>query len=705
MPTSSSTTEAFFSRRSRAACVLRGGTKRRTPFLSSAADKNGENGNPGDRRRHPKEQWRVSPTPPGGGKKNASSSLRAIHDAVNEVKNAKDLRQSLHELSKHTKGPTTSTTALPPKDIKTQERRRKQERRAVLEHMIEKVDSKTHARDIKEEDADGPSSSSSLTTHTKHQIIYQGVDGGFVVGSEKPRKHTEACACPNCNFLRKRILEDRGRDEVEIRVLEDDRVLEMVGDDPEAVLRPETTMANELRRRERISLANRGNVPWNKGRKHSQETIEKIRQKTMERMKTPEVRAKIREAALLNAGKLSPHTKARISLSVRDAMKKKKIEKISDEENRLVPKESKIGLASYGAFGRRASAVGRVYFGITSEYERLAVENRKKREEQERRKEERKRETQQRQMDAKAKKEAEKRLRIQRGLALPTKKRTRAHNEKISAAIKAKWKDPEYANKLKSVAHGGSRKPTVYASSSSSSSSSGDGKREKKEKKKYSKYDPERRTPDATPASQEKQQYRRMKRMAEMQAQIRELEAKKAQTESLLGQMKIANDAAKVAVFSFEQKLANGASITDDDFDNDAYEKASLAKAKTEEMIAGLCVSIESMELDIQDVSREETKWARRYNKVLMEQKEEEAARTANEKKMKAYLLRERKKKTEEELRQEEEDRQKRAATAAKLKEALMKNKSVVSSRKEKDEEVEDEDDNGDDNRTPARAR
>ena len=193
--------------------------------------------------------------------------------------------------------------------------------------------------------------------------------------------------------------------------------------------------------------------------------------------------------------------------------------------------------------------------------------------------------------------------------------------------------------------------------------------------------------------------------MAEMQAQIRELEAKKAQTESLLGQMKIANDAAKVAVFSFEQKLANGASITDDDFDNDAYEKASLAKAKTEEMIAGLCVSIESMELDIQDVSREETKWARRYNKVLMEQKEEEAARTANEKKMKSYLLRERKKKTEEELRQEEEDRQKRAATAAKLKEALMKNKSVVSSRKEKDEEVEDEDDNGDDNRTPARAR
>merc|ERR1712224_383118 len=184
-----------------------------------------------------------------------------------------------------------------PADITT--RRRKQERRAVLEHFIEKVDGGFVVGSEKPRKL----SSSSYSTH---QIIYQGVDGGFVVGSEKPRKHTRACACPNCNFLRKRILEDRDREEVKIRVLEDDRVLEMVGDDPEAVLRPETTMANELKRRERISKANKGNVPWNKGRKHSPETIEKIRRKTMERMKSPEVRAKIREAALLNAGKLSP---------------------------------------------------------------------------------------------------------------------------------------------------------------------------------------------------------------------------------------------------------------------------------------------------------------------------------------------------------------------------------------------------------------
>mgnify|MGYP001190812541 FL=1 len=606
----------------------------------------------------------MSPTPPGGGNKNnrhKNSELNAIHDAVNDTKNAKDLRQSLHELSKHMAKSNGGPTL--PADITT--RRRKQERRAVLEHFIEKVDEKaTVEDDIKDK--------LSSSSHSAHQIIYQGVDGGFVVGSEKPRKHTRACACPNCNFLRKRILEDRDREEVKIRVLEDDRVLEMVGDDPEAVLRPETTMANELKRRERISKANKGNVPWNKGRRHSPETIEKIRRKTMERMKSPEVRAKIREAALLNAGKLSPHTKMRISRSVRDAMKKKKIEKISEEKNRLIPKESKIGLASYGAFGRRASAVGRVYFGITSEYERITAKNRKKKEEREKRKEERKMETQRRRMEAKAKKDAEKRLRIQSGLASPTKKRSRAHNEKISAAIKAKWKDPEYANKLKSAAHGGTRKPAVYASSSSSSRR-GDVKKDKSP----SKYD----AADATPASQEKQQYMRMKRITEYQARIRELEAKKAQTETLLGQMKTANDAAKVAVFSFEQKLANGASVTDDDFDNDAYEKASLAKAKTEEMITGLCVSIESMALDIQDYAKNETKWSRRYNEVLLQLKEEKAA-DATVKKKKAYLLRERKKKTEEELMREEEEMRKRAATAAKLKEALLKNKSVVSGTK-----------------------
>ena len=87
------------------------------------------------------------------------------------------------------------------------------------------------------------------------------------------------------------------------------------------------------------------------------------------------------------------------------------------------------------------------------------------------------------------------------------------------------------------------------------------------------------------------------------------------------------------------------------------------------------------MALDIQDYAKNETKWSRRYNEVLLQLKEEKAA-DATVKKKKAYLLRERKKKTEEELMREEEEMRKRAATAAKLKEALLKNKSVVSGTK-----------------------
>uniref|UniRef100_A0A7N0T2U3 Nuclease associated modular domain-containing protein n=1 Tax=Kalanchoe fedtschenkoi TaxID=63787 RepID=A0A7N0T2U3_KALFE len=45
----------------------------------------------------------------------------------------------------------------------------------------------------------------------------------------------------------------------------------------------------ERLRRERISKANKGNSPWNKGRKHSPETIQKIRERTRLAMQDPKV--------------------------------------------------------------------------------------------------------------------------------------------------------------------------------------------------------------------------------------------------------------------------------------------------------------------------------------------------------------------------------------------------------------------------------
>ncbi|XP_031398548.1 vicilin-like seed storage protein At2g18540 isoform X2 [Punica granatum] len=51
----------------------------------------------------------------------------------------------------------------------------------------------------------------------------------------------------------------------------------------------------ERERRRKIGLANKGKVPWNVGKKHSAETREKIRQRTIEALRNPKVRKKMGE--------------------------------------------------------------------------------------------------------------------------------------------------------------------------------------------------------------------------------------------------------------------------------------------------------------------------------------------------------------------------------------------------------------------------
>ncbi|XP_062204930.1 uncharacterized protein LOC133906975 [Phragmites australis] len=69
----------------------------------------------------------------------------------------------------------------------------------------------------------------------------------------------------------------------------------------------------ERLRRLRISKANKGNTPWNKGRKHSPETLQRIRERTRIAMQDPKVKKK-----LMNLGHAqSEETRIKISQGVR----------------------------------------------------------------------------------------------------------------------------------------------------------------------------------------------------------------------------------------------------------------------------------------------------------------------------------------------------------------------------------------------------
>uniref|UniRef100_A0A6M2F2D9 Nuclease associated modular domain-containing protein n=1 Tax=Populus davidiana TaxID=266767 RepID=A0A6M2F2D9_9ROSI len=65
----------------------------------------------------------------------------------------------------------------------------------------------------------------------------------------------------------------------------------------------------EKLRRKRISKANKGNTPWNKGRKHSPETLQKIRERTRLAMQDPKVMSYQDEAS-------QPWTRAEVGNSL-----------------------------------------------------------------------------------------------------------------------------------------------------------------------------------------------------------------------------------------------------------------------------------------------------------------------------------------------------------------------------------------------------
>ncbi|KAL8242625.1 hypothetical protein R6Q59_012927 [Mikania micrantha] len=106
---------------------------------------------------------------------------------------------------------------------------------------------------------------------------------------------------------------------------------------------------NEIERRRKIGLANKGRVPWNKGKKHTLETRELISQRTKEALKDPKVRKKMSECPRT----LSEQTKAKIRLTITQQWKERlKWKRLSE---RFISKwaESIAKAAKKGGYGQQ----------------------------------------------------------------------------------------------------------------------------------------------------------------------------------------------------------------------------------------------------------------------------------------------------------------------------------------------------------------
>lgn len=170
------------------------------------------------------------------------------------------------------------------------------------------------------------------------------------------------------------------------------------------VVEPISQEEREKLRRQRISKANRGKVPWNKGGKHSPETKHRIREGVIERMKDPKIREKLRLQA--EAVRLSPEVRQKIKIGIIKAWSKKRRIKAIQEHCLIEWQEMIAEMARIGCEGDV------VYqwdsYSTIKEEARLAWRPP---------------------------------LKKQRA---PRADHSIEHRMRISAAIKAKWSDPNY---------------------------------------------------------------------------------------------------------------------------------------------------------------------------------------------------------------------------------------------------------------------
>ena len=275
-------------------------------------------------------------------------------------------------------------------------------------------------------------SGGALASVKASEPVFVAFDGGFVVGKQQQKHHVSGCRCPNCNNMRFRM--DKGTAKV---VTIDETLLASLVSEEDRFQRV-LNEQSELDRRAKIGAANKGKSAWNKGRHHSPETIAKIKESTARAMRDPEVKRRMREAAAKTFH--SATTKMKIRRTVRDTAHRKMEARNLAKSQSLGPRRGKVGIVSIGTYARRVSSVQRLSFGVWGKHAMDESERRRKEELRAFKKierEEKKRAAREARLAEKAATGVT--ARTTRGVA-----KSPEHRAAISAALKAKWADPDY---------------------------------------------------------------------------------------------------------------------------------------------------------------------------------------------------------------------------------------------------------------------
>ncbi|EFJ20715.1 hypothetical protein SELMODRAFT_443772 [Selaginella moellendorffii] len=174
---------------------------------------------------------------------------------------------------------------------------------------------------------------------------------------------------------------------------------------------PEEQLKVEELRRQRISAANKGRLPWNTGRKHPPETIKRIRERTLLAMRDPKIREKLRGFQQ----NLSDDIKAKISIGVHEHWVRK-LKEIALQKQCLAEWQECIAEAA-----RQGG----------DDQEELQWDS----------------------YDVERQREKEEIRQLKDGMRVTSRSQRRLewsdeHRRKVSEAIKAKWKSEEYRTKV-----------------------------------------------------------------------------------------------------------------------------------------------------------------------------------------------------------------------------------------------------------------